>query len=111
LKVSVRGEGEFLEEGETARRSRVVLRDGEEGNDEPHGLEDEVELLHPKVECLSSDVMLSWNVEPRGAGADGRGFDTAENTESASDKEGVESAVWGRWDEEADRGETGDKSA
>ncbi len=89
----------------------AVLRDGEEGNDELLGFEDEVELLHPKVECLSSDVMLSWNVEPRRAGADERGFGTAESTESASDKESVESAVWGRWDEEADRGETGDKSA
>ena len=88
----------------------VLCDNGEEGGDEPCGFENEVEAFRPTVGSSSSDVRLSRNVELRRAGADDGGFGAAESTESASGKESVESAVWGRWDKEADRGEMGGKS-
>ena len=91
----------------------VLCDNGEEGGDEPYGFENEVEIFRPgpTVGPSSSDVTLSRNVEQKCAGADKGGFSAAENTESASGKESVESAVWGRRGKEVDRGEMGGKSA
>jgi hypothetical protein len=92
----------------------VLCDNGEGGGDEAHGFENEVGTFRPTVVSSSTDVTLSRNAEPRCAGADEGGFGAAENTESVSGKESVESAVWGRRerrDEEADRGEMGGKSA
>ena len=88
----------------------VLCDNGEEGADEPYGFENEVEIFRPTVGSSSSDVTLSRNVEVRRAGADEGVFGAAESTESASGKESVESAVWGRWDKEVDRVEMGGKS-
>jgi hypothetical protein len=88
----------------------VLCDNGEEGGDEPDGFENEVEIFRPTVGPSSSDVTLSRNVELRRAGADEGVFGAAESTELASGKENVESAVWERWDNEADRVEMGGKS-
>jgi len=111
LKVSLRGEGEFLDRLERARLDgeAVLCDDGEEGGDGPYEFENEVETFRSTVGSSPSDVTLSRNVEPRRAGADEGGFDAAESTESASDKES--DGLWERWDKEADRGEMGGKSA
>ena len=85
--------------------------DGEEGGDEPYGLENEVDIFRPTLGSSSSDVTLSRGVELRRAGADEGSFGAAESTESASGKESVESVLWERRDDEEDRGEMEGKSA
>jgi hypothetical protein len=71
----------------------VLYDNGEGGGDEAHGFENEVWYPRPRVVSSSTDVTLSRNAEPRRAGADEGGLGAAENTESASGKESVESAV------------------